>query len=111
VGYYTQAVSIWVANFYARHEAPYLHTLTILFLIAMFVGLCELCKNPTNTYAVEPFMLTSIAYYTLSLGLWDPSPPYLLPWEVEFRKRFAVMVIWLAFQGFETWYWYVLTVS
>jgi hypothetical protein len=104
-------VSIWVANFYARHEAPYLHTLTILFLVALFVGLCELCKNPMDTYAVEPFMLTSIAYYTLAVGLWDPSPPYLLPWEVEFRKQFTVKIIWLAFQGFDAWYWYVSLVS
>ncbi|KIW09118.1 hypothetical protein, variant 1 [Verruconis gallopava] len=96
----------WVANFYARHEAPYLHTLTIVFLVALFVGLCQLCRTPSQTHAVEPFMLTTIAYHTFFLGLWDREPPYLLRWEVEFRKRISVLVIWLAFNGFDTWYWW-----
>jgi len=43
-------------------QAPYIHTVTLMFLIAMLVGVCELCKNPEQTYAVEPFMLMNVAY-------------------------------------------------
>jgi hypothetical protein len=76
-----------------------------MFLLALLVGICVMCRNPAETYAVEPFMLVSIAYHTLFLGLWDPAPPYALPWEVEFRKPATVKVIWLAFEGFDAWYW------
>lgn len=56
-------MSIGIANFYAQHEAPYLHSVTLLFLLALFAGLIILVKTPGNTYAVEPFMLSQVAFY------------------------------------------------
>jgi hypothetical protein len=77
-----------------------------VFLFALFVGVCQLSANPSNTFAVEPFMLVSIANHTFYIGLWDPEPPYRLRWEIDFRRRFAVMAMWLSFTFFETWYWW-----
>jgi hypothetical protein len=67
VGYYTQAASLWVANFYAQHEAPYLHTVTLLFLIALLIGICSMSTDPSKVHAVEPFMLMQVAYNVKSV--------------------------------------------
>lgn len=61
IGYYTQSAAIWVANFFAPHEAPYIHTVTLLFLIAILVGVCSLARDE-KTYVVEPFILMTVAY-------------------------------------------------
>jgi hypothetical protein len=67
IGYYTQAASLWVANLWAPHEAPYLHTLTLLYLVALLVGVSVLSATPEITYAIEPFMLMQVAY-DVSIG-------------------------------------------
>lgn len=61
IGYYTQAASIWVANFFAPHEAPYIHTVTLLFLVAILVGVCSLARYE-DTHVVEPYILMTVAY-------------------------------------------------
>lgn len=41
------------------------------------------------------------------MGLWEQSPPYLLPWETNFEKRLIANLVWLCFHGFDMWYWWV----
>lgn len=69
--FYTQAASIWVANFFAPHEAPYIHTVALLFLVAVLVGVCPLARYEV-THIVEPYILMPVAYnvglrFTLSI--------------------------------------------
>ncbi|TID15936.1 hypothetical protein E6O75_ATG08994 [Venturia nashicola] len=105
IGYYTQAASIWVANFFAPHEAPYIHNVTLLFLVAILVGVCSLARYE-DTHAVEPYILMTVAYNTLYMGLWDPRAPELLIWERHFKKRLTVDMIWICFHSFDIWYWW-----
>ncbi|KAF2434677.1 hypothetical protein EJ08DRAFT_426252 [Tothia fuscella] len=104
--YYCQALSLWVANFFAQHEAPYLHTVTLLFLVALLVGVCGLSRDPSKAFVVEPFMIMQVAYNTMFMGLFDQSPPELLRWELHVKKRLLVDFVWICLHGYDNWFWW-----
>jgi hypothetical protein len=62
IGYYTAALSIWIGNLWAPCEIYFLRHVTIVFLVAILVGVSVLSMNPSTTHAVEPFMLMHVSY-------------------------------------------------
>ncbi|KAF2404823.1 hypothetical protein EJ06DRAFT_553643 [Trichodelitschia bisporula] len=106
VGYYTQALTIWVANLWAPQEAPFTQSVTIQFLVALLVGVCVLCRNPTDTYAVEPYMLMQVAYYTMTMSFLGRPTPELLIWDVHYKSRFILDGIYLGMSSFDLWFWW-----
>jgi hypothetical protein len=110
VGYYTQAASLWVANLFAPHDAPFLQTVTQLFLISILVGVCQLSAihDSTNiTYAVEPFMLMQIAYNTAGMGTFGYPTPELLVWERNYSQRLVSWLIMLGLHCYDIWFWWI----
>ena len=107
-GYYTQAFAVWGANFFVPHEAPFLHSVNILFMIAMLVGLIFLVGDPENTWAVEPFMLLNITYSIAWIG--TSFPGWLkenLPWEGTLKEDWVRNLSFMGLDGFAVWYWFV----
>ena len=104
LGYYTQALSIWAANFFVPHEARYLHSLNVLFIIAMLLAMSYLCATPTESYGVEIFLLHQIAYTIASVGV---TPSYRPKWSWTFRHRLARDVVFVALDTFSVWFWYI----
>lgn len=107
VGYYTQAASLWVANLFAPRAAPFLQTVTQLFIISIIVGICQLSADRTSTHAVEPFMLMQIAYNTSFMGIYGYPTPHLLRWERQYGQRLIADVLSLALHSYDLWYWYI----
>lgn len=56
LGYYTQALSVWAANLWVPREAHFLHSVNILFIIAMIIGIGYLSHDPGNIYAIANFI-------------------------------------------------------
>ena len=71
LGYYTQVLSVWAANLWVPREAHFLHSVNILFVIAIIIGIGYLSRDPTNIYAVEPYMLLQISYSIAYTGTKD----------------------------------------
>lgn len=65
IGYYTQALAVWFANFFLLSEAAGLRAVNNLFLFAMLVVALIYGVNPSSTYAIEAFLLLHIS---LSMG-------------------------------------------
>lgn len=65
IGYYTQALAMWLANFFLLREAAGLRAVNNLFLFAMLVVALIYAFNASSTYAVEAFLLLHIS---LSMG-------------------------------------------
>ncbi|KAF2098397.1 hypothetical protein NA57DRAFT_77190 [Rhizodiscina lignyota] len=106
-GYYTQAFAVWTANFFVPHEAPFLHSVNIMFMIAMLVGLVFLVDDPENTWAVEPFMLLNITYSIAWIGTCSPVLSDALPWESTLKDGLVRQVSFLGLDGFAAWYWFI----
>jgi hypothetical protein len=104
VGYYTQALSMWAANFFVPQEARYLRSLNILFILAMLSAMVYLCATPTQSYAVEIFLLHQISYTIASVSV---TPTYKPKWAWNFRHRLARDAVFVALDTFSVWFWYV----
>lgn len=66
IGYYTQAMAVWFANFFLLSEAAGLRAINNLFLFAMLVVALIYAFNASSTYAIDAFLLLKIG---LSMGL------------------------------------------
>ncbi|KAL8848005.1 MAG: hypothetical protein Q9221_006967 [Calogaya cf. arnoldii] len=61
IGYYTQAFSLWFANFFVLREAKHLRGINTVFVFALGIAGSIYAYNARNTYAVEAFLLLQIA--------------------------------------------------
>jgi hypothetical protein len=62
IGYYTAALSIWIANLWAPSEIYFLRHVTVVFLVSMLIGVSVLSMYPHSVHAVEPFMVMHVSY-------------------------------------------------
>ena len=73
LGYYTQALSVWFANYFVLSEAKVLRSVNLLFLVALFIALVWLSHQPQQTYAIEVFLLLRLLFATWYVGVLDRS--------------------------------------
>ena len=73
LGYYTQALSVWFANYFVFSEARELRSVNLLFLVALFVALAWLSRQSQQTYAIEVFLLLRLLFATWYVGVLDRS--------------------------------------
>lgn len=107
IGYYAQAISIWLANFFVLREAKPLRAINTLFMFAMVIGLIFMSTTPSQTYSVEAYMMIQIIFVVWFVGTLDASKYSRKHWKFDFGRTvirngcFAGMVIYNA------WYWWV----
>ena len=71
IGYYSQALAVWFANYFHYREANALRSVNNLFLFALtIVGLIYV-HDARKTYAVEAFLLLYIAVVIAMVSLLD----------------------------------------
>ncbi|CAF9909705.1 MAG: hypothetical protein ALECFALPRED_005977 [Alectoria fallacina] len=73
LGYYTQALSVWFANYFVLGEAKVLRSVNLLFLVALFIALVWLSHQSEQTYAIEVFLLLRLLFATWYVGVLDRS--------------------------------------
>ena len=73
LGYYTQALSVWFANYFVFSEARELRSVNLLFLVALFIALVWLSHHSQQTYAIEVFLLLRLLFATWYVGVLDRS--------------------------------------
>lgn len=73
LGYYTQALSVWFANYFVLSEAKVLRSVNLLFLVALFIALAWLSHQPQQTHAIEVFLLLRLLFATWYVGVLDRS--------------------------------------
>ena len=61
IGYYTQAFSLWFANFFLLREAKHLRGINNFFVFALGIAGSIYAYNARDTYAIEAFLLLQIA--------------------------------------------------
>ena len=99
LGYYTQVLSVWAANLWVPREAHFLHSVNILFVIAIIFGIGYLFCDPANIYAVKPYMLLQISYSIAYTGTKDFQ-------EVFICHRLMRDLSFLGVNGYSFYFWW-----
>ena len=73
IGYYTQALSVWVSNYFVLSESKTLRSVNLLFFIALFIGLACLSHTPAKFHAIEGYFLNHLLVATWGMGVVDMS--------------------------------------
>lgn len=60
LGYYTQALAVWFANYFFYRDAKSLRGANLIFILALLIALCIYAFNAETTYAIEVFLLLQI---------------------------------------------------
>ncbi|KAF2669398.1 hypothetical protein BT63DRAFT_260511 [Microthyrium microscopicum] len=106
IGYYSQAISLWISHMWAPSEAYFLNPITLVFLVSVIIGVCNLSFQTSTTYAIEPFMIMQVAYYMYYMSFGGPHEYELLRWEVDYLKVVLTMLVGIGLHGFDTWFWW-----
>ena len=105
-GYYTQALSVWIANYFVLSESKVLRSANLLFMLALFIGLVWLSHIPSQVYAVEAYLLSHLLIVTWSVGVFD---------KARFGRKFLRFspapvilqrVVLSGIVGYDLWFWW-----
>ena len=69
IGYYTQALAIWFANFFYYREAQVLRSVNNLFLFALLIAGSVYAAHAQEVYAIESFLLLQIGMVISFVGV------------------------------------------
>ena len=107
LGYYTQAISLWAANFFVLGEVRKLRSVNTLFLLALFIGLAWLSRDPSQTYAVEAFLLLQLVFTTAFVGSLNRSRFSAKFWEFNATRMIIQDAYYLGLIAYNLWFWWV----
>ena len=69
IGYYSQALAIWFANFFYYREAQVLRGVNNLFLFALLIAGSVYAAHAQDVYAIESFLLLMIGIVISFVGI------------------------------------------
>ncbi len=106
LGYYSQALSVCIANYFVLSEAKALRSVNLLFLVAIFVGLVYLSLQPAETHAIEGFILLNLLSATWIVGLLDQGGYTKKYWKFSPWRTAISDISLLCFLGYSIWFWW-----
>ena len=106
IGYYTQALAVWFANYFHFREARVLRSVNNLFLIALaIVGLIYV-SDARKVYAVEAFLLLYIGITIAIVSILDSTRFTSRFMETSNERMVARMLISIMGQIFLVYFWW-----
>lgn len=106
LGYYTQALAVWFANYFFYRDAKSLRGANLIFILALLIALCIYVFNAETTYAIEVFLLLQIGLCMgmVSLNSGTRFSSRYMKEKLEVNViRTAVIYTGLAFNA---WFWW-----
>lgn len=106
IGYYTQALSVWIANYFVLSESKSLRSVNLLFMLALFIGLIWLSHRPSEVYAVEAYLLSHLLVVTWSVGVFDKARFSRKYWRFSPAPIILQRIILSGLVGYDVWFWW-----
>lgn len=110
IGYYTQALAVWFANYFHFREAQNLRSVNNLFLIALAIVGLIFVYDASTYYAVEAFLLLCIGITIAIISIVDTSRFTSRYMETSNERMLAntviivmgrVFLVWFCWKGLE----------
>ncbi|KAI4101891.1 MAG: hypothetical protein L6R37_004712 [Teloschistes peruensis] len=106
IGYYTQALSGWFANYFVARLSSTLRSVNSLFMFALLVGLLWLSRAPSQMFAIEAWLLIQLLATTGFVAVISPSR-YGRKYQRFDPVRSIIQTITVFFLwGYMTWYYW-----
>lgn len=106
VGYYTQAVAVWFANFFVLEETRMLRAVNTLFMFAMMIGLVWFSHAPSKVFAIEAFLLIQLLSATWYVGLLDKSRFSHKCWQFNPARLIIREGSLIGLTSYNIWFWW-----
>ena len=107
IGYYTQALSVWIANFFVLNESKKLRSVNTLFMFALFIGLIWISHDPSQTYAIEAFLLVQLLSATWYVGILNKSKFSNRNWKFSPLRMVIQDLTLLGILAYSIWFWWI----
>ncbi|KAL8664883.1 MAG: hypothetical protein Q9202_002745 [Teloschistes flavicans] len=106
IGYYTQAVSVWFANYFVARLSSTLRSVNSLFMFALLVGLLWFSRVPSNMFAIEAWLLNQLLTATWFVGVIDVSRFSRKYQRFDPVRSIIHTTTIFALGGYMTWYYW-----
>jgi len=106
IGYYTQALAVWFANYFHFREAKVLRSVNNLFLIALTIVGIIYFNNAPDVYAVEAFLLLYLGITVAVISMLDSSRFTSRYMETSNERMISKMLIYITGQIFSVYFWW-----
>jgi hypothetical protein len=106
IGYYTQALAVWFANYFHFREAKVLRSVNNLFLIALTIVGIVYFNNARDVYAVEAFLLLYLGITVAVISMLDGSRFTSRYTETSNERMISKMLIYITGQIFSVYFWW-----
>ena len=107
IGYYTQILSVWIANYFVLSESKSLRAVNILFMLALFVGLAWQSRRPSRIHAIEAFLLIQLLCATWYIGVLEKSRYSKKYWRFSPARLVLRNITLIALLGYGIWFWWI----
>lgn len=107
IGYYSQALSVWIANFFVLSESKKLRSVNTLFMFALFVGLVWISHDASQTYAIEAFLLIQLLSATWYVSILNQSKFSSKHWKFSPLRMVIQDLTLLGILAYSIWFWWV----
>ena len=107
LGYYTQAFAVWFANFFMLEEARSLRAVNTMFMFAMTIGLVWLSHAPSQTFAIEAFLLIQLLSATWYVGALDKSKFSHRCWQFDPVRLLIREGTLTGLISYNVWFWWI----
>ena len=106
IGYYTQALSVWIANYFVLSEAKTLRSTNLLFMFAVLIGLFALSNKSPHVFAIEAFLLLQLSFATFYIGVVDWTRYSKKYWRFSPGRNTLMSITNLCAIGYNAWFWW-----
>ena len=106
VGYYTQTLSVWLANYFVLSEARLLRSINLLFLLAVFIGLIWMSHMPSQIHAIEAYILLMLLITTWHVGVLDNTRFTRKHYKSTAMTHFVRIITMSSISGYYFWFWW-----
>jgi hypothetical protein len=106
IGYYTQALAAWFANYFFLKDAKVLQVTNTLFLLALGIAIIVYSRDPSQIYAVEVFSLGQIEAAILISATGSSSRYSSRYFQKSWPKKIAYETLVSAILMYGIYYWY-----
>ncbi|MCJ1264462.1 Mucin-2 [Lobaria immixta] len=106
IGYYTQILSIWIANYFVLSESKSLRSVNILFMLALFIGTAWQSRRPSRIYAIEAFLLIQLLCATWYIGVLEKSRYSKKYWRFSPARLIFRNLTLMGLLAYNVWFWW-----
>lgn len=107
IGYYTQILSVWIANYFVLTESKSLRSVNILFMLALFIGAAWQSRRPSRIYAIEAFLLIELLSATWYIGVLEKSRYSKKYWRFSPARLIFRNLALVGLLAYSVWFWWI----